>query len=93
MRFIHFKCSVEQINNKKFAAPFAAGILADKIGRKWTLLSSTVFFVVAYIMLLFASEVSVMFVARLLQVLFFVEIIISELELNPIISRVSAQDL
>ncbi|XP_037913130.1 facilitated trehalose transporter Tret1 [Hermetia illucens] len=48
-------------------APFAAGILADKIGRKWTLLSSTVFFVVAYIMLLFASEVSVMFVARLLQ--------------------------
>lgn len=48
-------------------APFVAGPLADKIGRKWTLLGSTVFFVIAYILLMVASEVWVIYLARLVQ--------------------------
>lgn len=44
-----------------------AGPLADKIGRKWTLLGSTAFFVVSWILLLITTNVPLMYVARLLQ--------------------------
>ncbi|XP_055377859.1 facilitated trehalose transporter Tret1-like [Condylostylus longicornis] len=48
-------------------APFVAGPLADRIGRKWTLLSSAIFFIIAYVLLLIAGEVWVMYVARIIQ--------------------------
>jgi MFS family permease len=41
--------------------------LADKIGRKWTLLSSTVFFAVSYVLLATTSSVAQIYVGRLLQ--------------------------
>lgn len=46
-------------------APFIAGPLADKIGRKYTLLSSTVFFVLAYILTLTVKNVGMLYAARL----------------------------
>ncbi|XP_023309511.1 facilitated trehalose transporter Tret1-like [Lucilia cuprina] len=48
-------------------APFVAGPLADKIGRKWVLLSSSIFFVVAYVLMMVAGEVWVLLLARLIQ--------------------------
>ncbi|XP_037948159.1 facilitated trehalose transporter Tret1 [Teleopsis dalmanni] len=48
-------------------APFVAGPLADKIGRKWVLLSSSLFFVIAYILMMVASEVWVLLLGRLIQ--------------------------
>ncbi|XP_054731488.1 facilitated trehalose transporter Tret1-like isoform X1 [Anastrepha obliqua] len=48
-------------------APFIAGPLADKIGRKWVLLSSSIFFVVAYVFMMLASEVWMLLVGRLIQ--------------------------
>ncbi|XP_059610133.1 facilitated trehalose transporter Tret1 [Phlebotomus argentipes] len=48
-------------------APFIAGPLADKIGRKWTLLSSTAFFAVSWILLITTNNVPQMYVARFLQ--------------------------
>lgn len=50
-----------------YLAPFVAGPLADKIGRKWVLLSSSVFFVVAYILMMVAGQVWVIYLARLIQ--------------------------
>lgn len=44
-----------------------AGPLADKIGRKWVLLSSSIFFVVAYVLMMIGGEVWVLLVARLVQ--------------------------
>lgn len=49
------------------AAPFIAGPLADHIGRKWTLLSSALFFIVSFILLLTTNNVPQMYVARLIQ--------------------------
>ncbi|XP_058977935.1 facilitated trehalose transporter Tret1 isoform X2 [Musca domestica] len=48
-------------------APFVAGPLADKIGRKWVLLSSSVFFVIAYVLMMIGGSVVVLLVARLIQ--------------------------
>lgn len=52
-------------------APFVAGILAEKIGRRWTLLSSSIFFIVSFVMLGTASSIGVILAARLLQVIIF----------------------
>lgn len=41
------------------------------IGRKWVLLSSSLFFVLAYILMLIASEVWIIYLARLIQVNFY----------------------
>ena len=49
-------------------APFVAGILAEKIGRKYTLLSSSIFFIVSFILLGTTSSIEVILAARLLQV-------------------------
>ncbi|KAH8341192.1 hypothetical protein KR074_010389 [Drosophila pseudoananassae] len=48
-------------------APFAAGPLADKIGRKWVLLSSSLFFVLAFGLNMVASEVWILYLSRLIQ--------------------------
>ncbi|XP_075148730.1 facilitated trehalose transporter Tret1 [Haematobia irritans] len=48
-------------------APFVAGPLADKIGRKWVLLSSSVFFVLAYVLMMIGGSVWILLVARLIQ--------------------------
>ncbi|XP_059218707.1 facilitated trehalose transporter Tret1 [Stomoxys calcitrans] len=48
-------------------APFVAGPLADKIGRKWVLLSSSLFFVIAYALMMVGGSVAVLLVARLVQ--------------------------
>lgn len=48
-------------------APFVAGPLADRIGRKWVLLSSSVFFVFAYILMMIASEIWILYLGRLIQ--------------------------
>ncbi|XP_055606150.1 facilitated trehalose transporter Tret1-like [Uranotaenia lowii] len=48
-------------------APFVAGPLAGMIGRRWTLLASSIFFVVSWIMLLTVSSVAVILAARLIQ--------------------------
>ena len=48
-------------------APFVAGPLTDIIGRKWTLLSSTLFYVLSYILLILTCNVPQIYVARLLQ--------------------------
>lgn len=49
-------------------APFGAGPLADIVGRKWALLTSTIFYVVSYILLVTATSVGQMYAARLIQV-------------------------
>ncbi|XP_067625976.1 facilitated trehalose transporter Tret1-like isoform X2 [Eurosta solidaginis] len=49
------------------AAPFAAGPLADRIGRKWDLIISSVFFIVAYALMLAANEVWMLLLARVIQ--------------------------
>lgn len=49
-------------------APFGAGILAEKIGRKYTLLCSAIFFIVAFVLLGTASSIEQILAARLLQV-------------------------
>lgn len=54
--------------NILITAPFAAGPLADIVGRKWALLSSTLFYVVSYILLVTANSVGQMYAARLIQV-------------------------
>ncbi|KAH8294998.1 hypothetical protein KR018_005208 [Drosophila ironensis] len=48
-------------------APFAAGPLADRIGRKWVLLSSSLFFVLAFGLNMVASEVWILYLSRLVQ--------------------------
>ncbi|XP_055378064.1 facilitated trehalose transporter Tret1 [Condylostylus longicornis] len=48
-------------------APFGAGILTDKIGRKWTLLSSIIFFIAAYIMLMVNGSPEILIGARFVQ--------------------------
>jgi len=48
-------------------APFFAGPLADIIGRKWTLLSSSVFFALSSILLVTTNSVIQIFIARLIQ--------------------------
>lgn len=50
-----------------FLAPFVAGPLADKIGRKWVLLSSSVFFVLAYVLMMIGGSVWLLLIARLIQ--------------------------
>jgi MFS family permease len=61
-------CRIFKLNLKSnFTAPFIAGPLADKIGRKWTLLSSTVFFVLSWVLLATTASVPQIYVARLLQ--------------------------
>lgn len=47
-------------------APFIAGPLADWIGRKWTMLSSTLFFVAAYILTMNGIDVELIYLARLI---------------------------
>uniref|UniRef100_A0A1Y9H2R2 Facilitated trehalose transporter Tret1 n=1 Tax=Anopheles dirus TaxID=7168 RepID=A0A1Y9H2R2_9DIPT len=49
------------------SAPFIAGPLAERIGRKYTLLGSSVFFIVSFILLLTAHTVVQVLVARFLQ--------------------------
>ncbi|XP_017464771.1 PREDICTED: facilitated trehalose transporter Tret1 isoform X1 [Rhagoletis zephyria] len=49
------------------AAPFIAGPLADRIGRKWVLLSSSIFFIVASVCMMVASQVWVLLLGRLIQ--------------------------
>lgn len=44
-----------------------AGPLTDMIGRKWTLLSSTVFFILSWILLILTCNVPQIYIARLLQ--------------------------
>lgn len=48
-------------------APFVAGPLADRIGRKWTLLSSSVFFVLAFMLNMVAGEVWMLYASRIIQ--------------------------
>lgn len=48
-------------------APFIAGPLAERIGRKYTLLGSSAFFIVSWILLLTAHTVVQVLVARFLQ--------------------------
>ncbi|BFF92931.1 facilitated trehalose transporter Tret1 [Drosophila madeirensis] len=48
-------------------APFVAGPLADRIGRKWVLLSSSLFFVLAFGINMGASEVWILYLSRLIQ--------------------------
>ncbi|CAO1330813.1 unnamed protein product [Diamesa serratosioi] len=48
-------------------APFVAGPLTDIIGRKWTLLSSSMFYFLSYVLLILTCNVPQMYVARLLQ--------------------------
>ena len=48
-------------------APFLAGPLADKIGRKRTLLSSAFFLMTAYVLMLMSNKVWQLLVARFLQ--------------------------
>lgn len=50
-----------------FPAPFVAGPLTDVIGRKWTLLSSSVFFILSWLLLILTCNVSQIYIARLLQ--------------------------
>ncbi|KAG5675606.1 hypothetical protein PVAND_005498 [Polypedilum vanderplanki] len=47
--------------------PYIAGPLADIIGRKWTLLSSSLFFILSFILLILTCNIPQIFVARLLQ--------------------------
>lgn len=47
--------------------PFVAGPLAGSIGRKVTMLSASLFFLVAYILLLIASKIWLIYLARLIQ--------------------------
>ncbi|XP_055909003.1 facilitated trehalose transporter Tret1-like [Eupeodes corollae] len=47
-------------------APFVAGPLADWIGRKWTMLSSTIFFIAAYVLMIYATEVEYIYASRLI---------------------------
>ncbi|XP_070505112.1 facilitated trehalose transporter Tret1 [Chironomus tepperi] len=47
--------------------PYIAGPLTSRIGRKWTLLASSVFFIASFIILIFANSVALVFVARILQ--------------------------
>lgn len=47
--------------------PYIAGPLADKIGRKWTLLSSSVFYILSFILLILTCNVPQIYVARLMQ--------------------------
>lgn len=49
-------------------APFVAGPLADKIGRKWTLLSSSLFFALGSILLVTTGTVWQIYAARIIQV-------------------------
>uniref|UniRef100_A0A1I8PYL0 Major facilitator superfamily (MFS) profile domain-containing protein n=1 Tax=Stomoxys calcitrans TaxID=35570 RepID=A0A1I8PYL0_STOCA len=49
------------------AAPFFAGPLADRIGRKWTLISSSIFLIVAFILMIIAHKVWVLLLGRILQ--------------------------
>lgn len=48
-------------------ACFGAGPLASIIGRKWVLLSSSIFFIVSFIVLMFAFKVWIIVLARALQ--------------------------
>ncbi|XP_030239813.1 facilitated trehalose transporter Tret1 [Drosophila navojoa] len=48
-------------------APFIAGPLADRIGRKWVLLSSSVFFVLAFVLNMIASQVWILYLSRVIQ--------------------------
>lgn len=47
--------------------PYIAGPLTSRIGRKWTLLLSSAFFLASFIILLFTKTVALVFVARILQ--------------------------
>uniref|UniRef100_A0A1I8MXU6 Major facilitator superfamily (MFS) profile domain-containing protein n=1 Tax=Musca domestica TaxID=7370 RepID=A0A1I8MXU6_MUSDO len=48
-------------------APFIAGPLADKIGRKWSLICSSIFLVIAFVMMMLAHRVWLLLVGRFLQ--------------------------
>ena len=48
-------------------APFVAGPLSDRIGRKRTLLSSSVFLIASYIVMLAAGNVEMLLLGRFLQ--------------------------
>ncbi|XP_055907658.1 facilitated trehalose transporter Tret1-like [Eupeodes corollae] len=47
--------------------PFVAGPLADMVGRKWTMISSSVFFVLAYVLMMIGGNVGMIYAARLIQ--------------------------
>lgn len=47
--------------------PYIAGPLTSRIGRKWTLLASSLFFISSFIILIFTKTVALVFVARILQ--------------------------
>jgi MFS family permease len=48
-------------------APFVAGPLADMIGRKWTLLCSSMFYMLSWVLLILTCSVPQIYIARLLQ--------------------------
>lgn len=48
-------------------APFVAGPMTEMIGRKWTLLCSSVFYILSYILLILTCNVPQIYIARLLQ--------------------------
>ena len=50
-----------------FTAPYVAGPLTDIIGRKWTLLSSSIFYILSWLLMILTCNVPQMYVARLLQ--------------------------
>ena len=57
------------LNNKlsPTSAPFIAGPLAERIGRKFTLLGSSIFFLVSFILLLTTETVVQVLIARFIQ--------------------------
>jgi len=48
-------------------APFIAGALSDKIGRKWTILLSGIFFILAFVLMMIGGQVWVLYLGRLAQ--------------------------
>lgn len=49
------------------SAPFIAGLLTDQIGRKWVLLSNSIFTILGYVLVMIGGEVWVLLLGRLIQ--------------------------
>lgn len=62
-RFLRF-IDIELVS---LTAPFVAGPMTDMVGRKWTLLCSSIFYILSYILLILTCNVPQIYVARLLQ--------------------------
>lgn len=59
--------SLRLCNKFLFTAPYIAGPLADMIGRKWTLMCSSIFYILSWILMILTCNVPQIYVARLLQ--------------------------